>query len=41
MNLAELLISLTDDERNFISGLDHGDDQAEHREQLDVVIESQ
>ena len=41
MNLAELLISLTDDERNFISGLDHGDDQAEHREQLDVVIEKQ
>ena len=41
MNLGELLVSLTDDERNFISGLDHGDDQAEHREQLDIVIENQ
>lgn len=38
MELAELLESLTDDERNFISGLDHGDDRAEHREQLDIVI---
>lgn len=41
MNLGELLESLTDDERNFIAGLDHGDDRAEHREQLDIVIEKQ
>ena len=39
MNFAELLESLTDDERNFIANLDHGDDQEEHREQLDVVIQ--
>lgn len=41
MTLQELLESLTDDERNFISGLDHGDDLAEHRAQLDLVIENQ
>ncbi|NOX98390.1 MAG: hypothetical protein GXP30_01445 [Verrucomicrobia bacterium] len=38
MNLSELLESLTGDERNFIAGLDHGDDRVEHREQLDIVI---
>ena len=40
MNLVELLESLTDEERNFIANLDHGDDQEEHRKQLDVVIEN-
>jgi len=40
MTIAELLESLTDAERNFISGLDHGDDVAEHRAQLDLVIQN-
>jgi len=41
MNLAELLESLTEDERNFIAKLDHGDDHEEHRKELDVVIAKQ
>lgn len=41
MTLAELLESLTLDERDFIANLDHGDDHDEHRRQLDVVIENQ
>ena len=41
MDLAELLESLTEEERNFIANLDHGDDHEEHRVQLDVVIANQ
>lgn len=38
MNLAQLLDSLTDAERDFIAGLDYGNDAEKHREQLDEVI---
>jgi hypothetical protein len=39
MNLPEFLASLTNEEREFISGLDYHDRQDEHRKALDRVIE--
>lgn len=38
MNLEALLASLTDQERNFIAGLDYGNDAKQHRLALDEVI---
>ena len=39
MGLQDFLESLTDAERDFISGLDYGNDAATHRQELDLVIE--
>ncbi|MGQ4828638.1 hypothetical protein, partial [Enterococcus faecalis] len=38
MTLAELLSSLTPEERDFIASRDYGADKARHRAALDVVI---
>ena len=38
MTLDDLLKSLTEDERDYIAAVDYGNDVAEHREALDVVI---
>ena len=38
MNLAQLLQSLSDSERDFIAGLDYGADREAHRKALDRVI---
>ena len=40
MNLEDLLKSLNEDERDFIAGLDYGNDQSKHRSELDSVIEN-
>ena len=40
MNFKELIQSLTEDERNFISSLDYGDSASVHRNELDKVIEN-
>lgn len=39
MNLSQLLQSLSDSERDFIAGLDYGEDREAHRAALDTVIE--
>ncbi len=39
MSPTEFLASLTDAEREFIAGLDYGNDQERHREELDRLIE--
>lgn len=41
MKLTELLKSLSDDERDFIAGLDYGNDQPKHRSELDIVIDNE
>jgi hypothetical protein len=38
MTLADLLTSLSGDERDFIAMADYGRDAVKHREQLDIVI---
>ncbi len=38
MELAELLNSLADEERDFIAGLDYGQDRLKHRLALDLVL---
>lgn len=40
MTLKTLLESLTDQERDFIAGLDCGNDAQKHRQQLDIVIQN-
>lgn len=39
MTFGQLLKSLSNDELNFIAGLDNDNDQAKHRSALDAVIE--
>ena len=39
MTISEYLSSLTESERDFIAGLDYGNDFHEHRHQLELVID--
>jgi hypothetical protein len=39
MNLSQLLHSLSDSERDFIAGLDYGNDREAHRAAFDIVID--
>jgi hypothetical protein len=38
MRFIDFLATVTDEERDFVAGLDHGQDRAGHRKALDVAI---